>query len=264
MVISSIVPWWMIGTQRDAKNLEVFFLDVGQGDAALIVTPDNHRILIDTGKEDTANIELSKLIPYGENIIDAVFISHPQSDHAGDLKNILQYYRVDSIFITAPDDISTYNLGLQNDERYHQLWQSQWVEIDDLRVYVLWPNPKVKELESLDLNYESQILLVEYGDFRILFTGDAEVGDDALVEYGLNWPNIDVLKTPHHGSNNAITEEFISETTPDVAIISVGKNSYGHPAGDVLDILHSSGIPILRTDERGTIHIISDGHNWWL
>jgi len=108
------------------------------------------------------------------------------------------------------------------------------------------------------LNESSLVLLLKYGSFEAMLTGDAE--DLILKELSLS--DVEILKVPHHGSKGALTEEILQPLRPELSVIMVGRNSYGHPSGEIIDILSTAGVKTLRTDLDGDVKIETDGKNW--
>jgi competence protein ComEC len=114
-------------------------------------------------------------------------------------------------------------------------------------------------LDDLNLNDLSVVVVIKYLEFEALLTGDIEIeGINKLVSRGLI-KDVEYIKIPHHGSKNNITSSLLRLSKPEIAVISVGKNSYGHPNKETLDLLNIYKIPVMRTDEKGDIVIVSKG-----
>ncbi len=230
-------------------------LDVGQGDAILVTTANNHTILIDGG----AGFEVDSYLPFPECHLDVVVLTHPHSDHLEGLYRVLQRCSVDVV--------------LFNDISYESSLYTSWQELmknfvvrtasvedrfsmDGVDFYVLWP-PQGDLSRFLDnVNNVSIVLFMDYGKFEAVFTGDAEkeVLDrvDISPVWGLIDGNFDLYKVPHHGARNALSTRFIQMLDPANFVISVGKdNHFGHPHSEVLEFL--SGRRIYRTDLDGTV-----------
>jgi len=241
-VIVLFLSIWIYFEWPDEK-LHLVFCDVGQGDSA-IVLKKNFQALIDTGPSwDRLDKCLSDHLPFWDRKIELVFISHPQKDHNGALKDLKNAYRVSSV-VESVWIGDTYRFG----NIYFDILSG--AEYDN--------NSKV--LGASDENEVSQVIKLRYGDFSALFTGDiGEKTELALDGEGV-LEEVDVLKVPHHGSKYSSSKSFLESLRPDVAVVSVGeKNSYGHPSGDSLIRLDMVGAKVLRTDKLGTIEVVSDG-----
>ena len=242
------------------STLRVSFIDVGQGDSALLQDDAGCNILIDGGAPSKGQVVLSYLRAQGVHRLDAMVATHADSDHYGGLTAVL----------TAMD-ISTTQV-LYNGIR--AISSTTWTTFEKAviskgltltvagwpasyrwcatTVQTLNPDPTLNYSED---NSASVVFLVRYGQTRYLFTGDlpdtAEAAMLARAGAG-SWP-VDVLKVAHHGSKYATTAAFLATVMPKVAVISVGPNSYGHPAQETLDRLAAIGALVYRTDLSGTI-----------
>lgn len=244
-----------------SNNTNIYFIDVSQGDSALIVTKNNISILIDTGgkvtyekeeweiRNNEYNFPKSTLIPFFKSIglksIDYMLLTHGDTDHLGYAKDIKEYFNVENIYINK-GEINELESNLS-----HNILMSEYIKIDNVEIYSL--NNKIYDNE----NDNSLVFLIKIDDIKILFTGDAsiKVEKDILKKYNLE--NIDILKVGHHGSNTSTSEELIQETKPIYSIISVGKNNmYNHPHESVLKTI--SNTKIYRTDQKGTIKFTID------
>lgn len=254
----------------DEKSLEVHFLDVGQGDATLIKCGE-HAMLIDTGEEGKGTAIQYYLEKQGVERLDYMVLTHPDSDHIGSADVVITKFEVGQVLM--PDyekSNSTYRKLIETLD-YKRL---QPIRVRPIRVQpgssftlgtavctILGP---VDEYE--DSNNSSIVLLVEHGNNRFLFTGDAEEEAEAdVLEYcNANGISIqaDVYKAGHHGSNTSSGDTFLDAVAPKAAVISCGiDNDYGHPHEETLERLHNRGIQVFRTDEQGTVVVVSDGEN---
>jgi competence protein ComEC len=252
-----------------SNNLEIDFLDVGQGDAILVKTPEGKVILIDAGPSDYVVTELSNNLPPFKKNIDLAILTHPHADHLEGFLSLKDYYTFDKV-VQLPIN-HTSNIYLQwleylENEKIEVLsvTSSDQINIeDDLFLNVLWPN-SLEDLEELSLNNTSIVFLLEYKNVKALFMGDAEQEvENILLERNVD-VSADLLKVSHHGSDTGTTDEFMEEVNPKISIISVGENSFGHPNEDVINKLISSGSSVYRTDELGTIKVFSDGDSFWI
>jgi competence protein ComEC len=231
LLLSAILAlaWWGWGLRgRDG----VVVCDVGQGNGAIIMS-GRTEMLVDVGPDNGKMLQcLEKYLPAGDKEIEAVVISHGDSDHVGGLENVKKYYNIEQIYSSA------------------EIRKNDVLRLGKFEIEVVWP-----EKISGDENADSIILRVNYGGKLFWLLGDAT----AEVEQYLSWRNLwggngGVLVASHHGSKSATTMEMLKEVKPEEAIISVGKNNrFGHPSQEVIDRLKNQGIKIKRTDEKGDI-----------
>lgn len=236
IVVLSFIWWWR---QMPDTKLRLFFCDVGQGDATLIVW-GSFQALIDTGpKGESLGRCLAQRMPFWDRGIELVIISHEQSDHFGALNWLRSRYKVGKIVTKATIGDS--------------------IRYKDLYFDIVWESEAGQKIGGYD-NDGSNVVLVRRGEFRALFTGDITTRAElALVDGGV-LKEVAVLKVPHHGSKYSSSVLFLEALKPKVAVISVGaKNTYGHPSSDTLMRLDGVGTRVARTDVSGTIEIEVDG-----
>jgi len=256
-----------------APLLRVYFLNVGQGDAIYIRTPEEQDILIDGGPDASVLSELGKVMPFWDRQIDVMVLTHPHSDHVAGLVEVLRRFEVKQIYYTgvlhtAPDylawltEIKNKNVSMNIVHDFFELKLS-----DEIKLQFLYPTVSLVNKKMTELNNSSIVTRLVDGDTEFLFTGDAEaeVEEALLKKYcALEQPCAlasDVLKVGHHGSTSSSLEEFLKAVDPRYAVISVGQdNSFGHPHLRTLKRLERLNVPILRTDERGAIEFATDGH----
>ncbi len=246
-------------------DLQVYFLDVGQGDSSVILFKDKV-VLIDAGETDRGDTVVAALKNLGIKKIDLLVATHPHSDHIGGMQKVLANFEVKKVLDSGlPSTSSLYGKFLTTIDRdgitYLPAEQGQTIDLDPaLRILVLSP-PKGRIGD--DLNTNSIILRISYGTVNLLFTGDATTAaEGALTKTG--YPlDAQVAKIGHHGSSGASSAAFLSRVNPQVAVISVGKdNDYGHPHREMLDRLESVGAMVYRTDKDGTIRVVSNGNTF--
>ncbi len=243
----------------------VHFLDVGQGDAILIVTRES-TALIDGGDVWASNRILSYLESVALDGIDHVILSHPHSDHVGGLVEILRSVTVGSVHDPGfQHPTGTYQQFLETvldlDIPYHVARARTVIELaSGVTLEILAPFEEFIDNTSSDANNNSVIARMVAGETAFLFTGDAQhAAEGRLLRMGAPL-RADVLKVAHHGSRSSSSSLFIDQVRPRVAVISVGAyNEYGHPHQEVLDRLESVCEDVWRTDRHGTIVITTDG-----
>lgn len=228
------------------KNNYVYFIDVGQGDSALIVTKNNKSVLIDTGGKVGSNYSLMKsnVIPFFKSIgirkLDYLFITHGDYDHAGYGIDLVNNFNVKNRFTNK----GKYNL--LEKKLNIKSFNNSYIKIDNVEIYSL--NSKHYNNENSD----SLVLLVIIDNYKLLFMGDASINTEKDIMNNYDIGDVFILKVGHHGSKTSSSEEFINSVNPKYSIISVGKNNkFGHPNKEVLDNLSNS--KIYRTDIDGSI-----------
>lgn len=244
-------------------DLEAHFLDVGQGDCA-IIRCDGEYMVIDGGPKSASNYVYSYIRSALETTrIDYVVSTHPHVDHVGGLATVLNAAQVDLLLTPVLEwDSEAFNSMIKYADMQGTVIsvpeQGDTMQLGGATVTILlcWPDA----IEYGRTNDSSIVLRIDYGETSFLFTGDAEDWSEyMLIDEGVNL-KADVLKVAHHGSIYSSTAEFLEEVSPEYAVISAGKeNKYGHPHEAVLDRLAAVGAKTLRTDEMGTIIIKSDG-----
>lgn len=236
------------------NNTYIYYIDVGQGDSILVVTPHlNKTILIDTGgivsfnENYKSNIVKNKTIPFfrriGINKVDYLFLTHGDYDHAGEANELLSNFCVKKVFINK-GNINNIEKKINNKE---VLMLKNFV-IDNIKVNSLNNNVFNNE------NDNSTVLLFNIYDYKFLFMGDASIKTEEYLLNNYILPNVDILKVGHHGSYTSTSTDFINVIKPKYSVISVGENNmYKHPNKSVLDILDNT--KLFRTDVDGTIEV---------
>tara|TARA_B100000315_G_C14590399_1_gene595437 strand:- start:187 stop:2538 length:2352 start_codon:yes stop_codon:yes gene_type:complete len=274
LLINSVI--WSLTLEK--REIDVIFLDVGQGDAAIVRIPNQTKndfvILIDAGMKNFR-------IDYGEKVvvpvlkhlgvdeIDLIVMSHPHSDHIGGISSVISQFPVKEIW----DSHSEYNSKLvQNlkakidgNEILYTIVDEGVIRSEDshTQLIVFHPDSIFCSVEN-NVNNESIVFKLNYGDASILFSGDLEEEGDEYILHYKDLLESDILKVGHHGSITSSTLPFLNAVDPQIAVISVGeRNKFGHPSGIVLDRLNSLDIEIHRTDMEGAVWFKSDGKNIW-
>lgn len=252
--------------QQGRSNLEVTFLDVGQGDAILIETPFGQNILIDGGPDGKIIKRLSEELPWWDRKIDLMILTHPHSDHVSGLVDVLKRYEVSKVLYTgaihnSPDYIAWLELIKEKRVDLNIINHPQKILLgDDCVLDIIYPLTKDDIDRQSNLNNTSIVAKLSYGQTSFLFMGDAEKEVEEALLKNKDKLQADVLKVGHHGSDTSSTEDFLKMVQPDYAVIEVGiDNSFGHPSARVIKRLERANINIFRTDINGSIRFISDG-----
>ena len=247
-------------------QLRVHFLDVGQGDCALIQTDDGRNVLVDAGEADKAEAVTDYLVKNGVHRIDLLVITHAHSDHIGGLPVVLRRFGISEVLDAGlPHGSQAYAdvLSIIESRRiaYRRASMGERLGVGSrLSLEVLWP-PSDYSVSSEDmLNNGSVVFRIQFGEVSFSFTGDIErEAEGQLLASGQNLAST-VLKVAHHGSDSSTSNEFLQVVQPAYAVISVGAdNEYGHPARSTLRRLGAIGAKVFRTDEQGTIVVTTDG-----
>ena len=238
----------------DTSKDFIKFMDVGQGDSALIYS-NGYCAVIDMGLPNTSPQIYKDLSQYNIKEIDAVVISHLHSDHIGALEKVASDYTVKNLIMPEilPSSIAaatnSKNLITGYGSSFYNAVQGMIFKIGEFDITILgFLNDKKNE------NNRSLIMMAEIDAIKFLFTGDAEtVAEQYLLEEKLNL-DCDVLKVSHHGSNTSSSKKFLNEVTPEYAVISVGQdNMYNHPHNVTLQALEKANAKIYRTDKQGDV-----------
>lgn len=276
------------------NNLHVIFCDIGQGDAILI-SYSFTQVLIDGGKDSKVLDCLSKNVPFWDKRIEVVIASHPDADHIGGLNYVLEQFQCNFIIINGDikktsdfkafkevvlrrelekTKVVTVSAGdvitLSNNVQLHIVSPQVKTTVESVEntqntETALWDTAQMENTDDVSINDRSIVINMRYNNFTVLLTGDlGEQGELALLKKGLI-AKVDVLKVGHHGSKTSSTNAFLEKLRPEISVISSGKNNtYHHPSPEALSRLSIFSQQILRTDEKGTIRIASNGNNFWL
>jgi len=264
----NIVCWNWIFAENTAKYLEVNFLDVGQGDSAFIETPQGHQILIDGGPSPAVLAKLAYLMPFFDKDLDLIILTHPEKDHMQGLLEVLKSYKADYILWS----------GIKKEGQDYEKWLSVLkyqkemgakiiiaessldIKAGDLKIDILHPFENLEGFEPKDANETSVVAKLIFGKKSFLFTGDIGMATERKIIKSGQDITADVIKIAHHGSKYSTSPEILTNVSPFLAAISVGKNSYGHPTSEVLNKLENFGIKVKRTDIAGDIKLLCDGN----
>ena len=239
------------------EDLLVDFIDVGQADSILIRNQDK-TMLIDAGTNEAGEMVVNYLDNLGITKIDYLIGTHPHEDHIGGLDDVINQFDIGQIYMPkiqtttktfedVLEAIQNKNLTVTSPNKGDKIELGQ-------AIGEFMTNPI---LDEDNLNISSLIIRLEFGNHSFLFMGDAEIENEETID----WPKTDVLKVGHHGSNTSSSENFLKQIQPKYSVIMVGEgNSYKLPTQDTLDKLQKIGSQIYRTDENGTIQMISNGN----
>ncbi|MYD72781.1 MAG: MBL fold metallo-hydrolase, partial [Chloroflexi bacterium] len=268
---------WLSATIELQDRLLVHFLDVGQGDSALLVTPAGGSVLIDTGERSHDTLAaLRSHLPTNSRRIDLVVITHPQSDHGEALWAVLEHYDVGQVLLSAYVERTAFGRRLVDLLEQHDIprieaepgRQIELAGASPLTLDVLWPPARGLPEEYRDNpNSTSIVIRARYGNAAFLFTGDINVEQELdLVRHPCangSQPcelHADVLKVAHQGSRFSSSTLFLETVRPTLAILSAGAdNPHGHPHDEVLRSLAAVGATSLLTAEHGDISLATDG-----
>lgn len=252
-----------------AHNLQITFLDVGQGDGICMELPDGRVYLMDGGSSDVSKVGNYRLVPFlkakGIRKIDAVFLSHGDADHINGIAELLEEKQISVDCVCLP-------AGAEQEEfaEIKDLARARNISVRTIQAGDFWENNGIKFwcLNPADVtesgNAASVVLYMEYQNFSMLLTGDLEGEAEKSVAALLRSnaiTGISVLKVAHHGSKNSTKEEFLRQCSPAVAVISCGeRNTYGHPHKETLERLNDMGTAVYRTDCSGAVQITVAGN----
>lgn len=259
------------------RPLKVTFFDIGQGDSALIETPDGARILIDgggSGHGQSVSPGERTLVPYmrreGIRQLDLVILTHPHRDHLEGLLAVLNERRVSQLLyssLTCDQPFCDALQSLIQNKKIKTLKavrETKFAVGKGVTLTVLHPDNKPLSDTQSDIDNNSVAVLMEYKNVRFLFPGDVyKDGEESMLKSALLRPAV-VLKVPHHGSRHSSTPEFLRMVKPRVAVISCGRrNVFRHPSKETLRNLAFSGSHVYRTDSSGAVIVKTDGHTLW-
>jgi competence protein ComEC len=283
--VLSVIILHPFSAGRSDGKLHIDFLDVGQGDAALLTMPDGTTMLVDGGgrpsfnqanddagepvfERDTRSIGESVVSEYlwsrGLDRVDYILATHADADHIDGLNDVARNFKVRGAILarTPTDDTEYARFAATMSEAgvaIGKIGADDVLRFGQVSAQVLWP-PATRDESAPSRNNDSIVLLVRYGEKSLLLTGDLEkLGEAAVLREGVNLKS-DVVKVAHHGSRTSSIEAFVAATRPTLAIISVGRTSmFGHPHSEVVERWRSNGAEVMTTGRRGTISVVTDG-----
>lgn len=244
------------------KNLHLIACDVGQGDATLIIYGSS-QVLIDGGSTNKVLDCLGKYIPFWDRKIEAVMLTHPDSDHYTGLIEVIKRYKVDNYLDNGLTSSSQNYKVLRKEVGGRGIKEviakkGTGIRVGKMYLDIVSPEEADKEADSND---NSLVIDLKYGSFEAMLSGDAP--KEILNKVSAKVP-LDYLKLSHHGSKTGTDAFTLDNLMPKLAIISVGKNNYGHPNEEVLKVLEERKIKTLRTDELGDVETVSNSKGYWI
>ena len=273
LLLVTILVWAVVLTTPD-DNLHVTFLNVGQGDAILIQTPDYQNILVDGGPSPQAiSLELGRKLPFWDRTVDLMVSTQPHADHITGLLEVLQRYEVKRVLepgVCYNSCVYQEWLRLVEEKEIKHDMAKAGQEIDlgrGIKMEVLNPPGQFFEGTSADVDNNGVVLKLSWGEISFLLTADIRWdGEFELIKQRANLKST-VLKVAHHGSKTSATPQFLAVVDPEVAVISVGaNNTFGHPSPEVVERLKGrlGEDNVYLTSQNGTIEFITDGEKLWV
>ena len=249
-------------TAEDSSNLVVSYIDVGQGLSVLVQFPNGTTMLYDAGPNKSADTIVNYLKSHSVSKVDALILSHPDSDHIGAADEVIESFTIGSFYMPKVAHSTQSYLDVLSAAKAKGLTiktaqKGVTISLDPEVEVSMWG--PVKEYDLDDTNDWSAVVSITYGNTSFLLTGDAgQESENDMINTGVVEPQT-VLQVGHHGSKYSTSTAFLSAVTPTYAVISVGENSYGHPSEETLSRLQSYNVHVFRTDKQGTVVATSDG-----
>ena len=240
-------------------NLTVYFINVGQGDSIFVLAPNNQTMLIDCGENNKGTEIVSFIRNLGFNKIDILVTTHPDADHIGGCAYVMQKLNASVVYDNGlQKDTETYREYISQIKNHQLVARDQLIDFNDIYSQFIVGYDAFGF--SDDANDNSVLVKLTYNQIKFLFTGDCSENCEDLVS------NSDlsstILKVGHHGSKSSSSMVFLNKVNPEISVISVGENSYGHPTQEVIDRLIYKNSKVYRTDIDGNIIITTDGKKY--
>ena len=268
LLLLAVLLFHPFSSDRVDGKLRIDFLDVGQGDAALVTMPDGTTLLVDGGGNTTdASRRIGETVVSeylwwrGLSEVDYVLATHADADHIDGLNDVVKNFSVRSALVARtpaddPEFAKFANTLHQTKTHLETIHEGDTIRFGDVEVSVLWP-PAGGDTSTND---DSVVLRIQFGGHSILLTGDIEKAAERSLLASQQELKADVVKVPHHGSRTSSTDPFVLATKPTFAIVSVGRQSmFGHPHKEVVERWQANGATLLTTGNCGTITVATDG-----
>ncbi len=250
---------------EDDTRLQVHFIDVGQGDSTLVISPNSKTMLIDAGDNDNSDKVVSYLKKQGISKIDILIGTHPDADHIGGIDDVINTFDIGEFYLPRKSHTTnTYKSVLQAAKSkgltIKEGYAGREIPYDENITLKILSPVQSKDYGN-DNNLYSIVTRLKYNKTSFLFMGDAEYENEYDMLESDYTLKSDVIKLGHHGSSSSTLPEFLDDVMPSAAVVSAGyKNKYSHPHKEVLTLLETKDIPLYRTDEQGDIVFKSDGN----
>lgn len=280
--------WFFYSNELKSSYTKVHFIDVGQGDCSLVQVGDVN-ILIDAGPEDSVSSTIRYLNNLGlhkNSKIDYLILTHTDVDHVGGAVKLLKEFSFSNVYLPkvysnfeVEKGLNINGYNVDDDNLWNEISKSIYNEVDASHMHYNFKDELI-EGENFSLNFYSPlqdnytasnsyspIIMLKSFNFKAMFVADASITDENnfLNAYptlvGEDFFDCDVLKVGHHGSNDSTGEQFLNAVKPEISVISVGKNNYGHPTQEVLTRLENAHSVIYRTDLTGSVVVYKNGED---
>lgn len=253
---------------RNASSLNLYFLDVGQGDSALIKLPGGAKMMVDGGPGKQTLASLYSSLSTTDRYIDLLILSHPQLDHFGGFIDILGRFKVGAFIYNGRDGTAAAWPALMEilkEQKIKTIILKEGDSIDYNGSHLKFLSPNSQFIKSKELNDTVLVARLDSEKSSTLFTGDIGFkkpdAESYLIKNYLEDIDVDILKVAHHGSKTSSSDAFLKAVSPRVSVISVGvRNTYGHPTKEAMNRILAIGSSSYRTDQDGTMHVsVKDG-----